>query len=100
MTKRYVLLLADRDLGAEELTGLSESLELRFGKSKVIVLKGNPRAVVVRTTNRVAPMLRGQDGALVVGGTKLTPELTSGSIGKLKRRASATQGSKHGQVHE
>ena len=94
--KRYVLLLADRDLDEPEFEALGRTLEGRMGKVKLISVKGNPRAVIVRTTNSSDHLLRDAAEPLFVGGTELRPTLTSGVVGKLKRRAS--RGSHDGQV--
>jgi hypothetical protein len=91
-----VLLVADADLSAEETKGLAELLQRRHGHVKLIFVDGNARAVIVKTTNAVAPLLRAPEGRLTAGGKALKPVLTSGAVGKLKRRASET--ARHGQV--
>jgi hypothetical protein len=96
--KRYVLFTSEADLSEEDRERLSEILDRRYGATKIIAVKGNPKAVIVKTTNLVAPMLRELDPKLTVGGKHLTPVLTSGAIGKLKRRASPEAA--NGQVHE
>lgn len=96
--KRYVLLIADSELSKKEVAELGAVLEGRLGKVKVFEVKGNPRAVVVRTTNASAPLLRGEGRPLVAGGKRLEPVLTSGAIGKLKKRAE--EAAANGQVHE
>ena len=96
--KRYVLFMADSDLTEADRARLGEILEKRYGGMKVIPVNGNPRAVVVKTTNLGAPMLRDLDPRLTVGGKELVPTLTSGAIGKLKRRAAPAAA--NGQVHE
>jgi hypothetical protein len=53
----------------------------------VIVVKGNPRAIIVKTTNEVAPLLREASGGIRVDGRRLETALTSGAVGKLKKRA-------------
>jgi hypothetical protein len=91
-----VLLLANADLSEAERRELSGMLESRHGKVKVISVEDNPRAVIVKTTNEVAPQLRSSEEPLMVRGKALTAVLTSGAIGKLKRQASGAQA--HGQV--
>ena len=91
MAKRYVLLVAGEDLSESDMKELSSLLEARHGKVKVIPLESNPRAVIVKTTNAVAPLLRAQSGELRLGEKRLSTVLTSGSIGKLKSRASESK---------
>lgn len=79
---------------------LSKALEGRYGKTKVIAVKGAPKAVVVKTTETVAPLLREWGDGLRAGDKRLTPVLTSGGIGKLKRRATSTAETGIGQIHE
>ncbi len=87
MSKRYVLLLADVDISEGQLKELQLMLEARHGKVKVIAVKGNPRAAIVKTTNAVAPLLRDQGHPIFLGGEKVESVLTSGAVGNLKRRA-------------
>jgi len=89
MSKRYVLFLADSELSEEDLRRFSELIKGRQGASKVIAVKENGRAVIVKTTNEVAPILRGTGAGMKVGKVVLVSVLTSGAIGNLKRRASA-----------
>jgi hypothetical protein len=100
VAKRYVLLVADQALTKSDVRDLSEVLERRHGKVKVIVLRDDPSGIVVRTTNDRVPFLRDPDSLISVGGKRLTPTLTSGSIGKLKRRRSGTGATGSGEVHE
>jgi len=85
-SKRYVLLEADGDVSADDWKDLAEHLEAKFGKLKPIAVEGNRRALVVKTDNRVAPLIRVEAG-MRVGGRRVRSVLTSGSIGRLKRRA-------------
>jgi len=88
MSKRYVLFLASSNLSEDDLRRFSELMKGRHPASKVIAVKENPRAVIVKTTNEVAPLLRDADPGLKVGKIDLVSVLTSGAIGNLKRRAS------------
>ncbi|HEV2226390.1 MAG TPA: hypothetical protein VGR56_06250 [Nitrososphaerales archaeon] len=88
MAKRYVLLVADGDLSSEEMKEIGEILEERYGRVKMIPLKENPKAVVVKTDNEIATMLKEPGWALAIGGKGVRPALTSGAIVNLKRRAS------------
>jgi hypothetical protein len=98
MAKRYVLLVAEGELTSEEMKEIGGILEGRYGKVKMIPLKENPRAVVVKTDVVIATKLKEPEWALVIGGKKVRPVLTSGAIGNLKRRASVARA--NGQVPE
>ncbi|MGD0395581.1 MAG: hypothetical protein ABSB26_01555 [Nitrososphaerales archaeon] len=98
MSKRYVLLVADGELSDDDRRSLSVMLERRHGKVTVILVEGDPRAVIVKTTNAVAPLLREMSGELYLGGKRLATVLTSGSIGKLKSRASEGGTTKDGEI--
>jgi hypothetical protein len=89
MSKRYVLFLASSNLSEEDLRRFSEFISERQPASKVIAIKENPRAVIVKTTNEAVPLLRDTGPGLKVGKASLVSVLTSGAIGKLKRRAAA-----------
>jgi hypothetical protein len=80
------------------LREFSSVLEKKGWKAKVLPVKGNPRALIVRTTNEFAPLMRGEGEGLRVGGQVLKSVLTSGAVGNLKRRASDATG--NGEVHE
>jgi hypothetical protein len=98
MSKRYVLLVADGELSEGDRRDLSLMLEGRLGKVTVITVKKNPRAVIVKTTNSVAPLLRQMSGELHLTGKRLMTVLTSGSIGKLKNRATDGETTRDGEV--
>jgi hypothetical protein len=98
VSKRYVLLVADSELSEHEMKMLRSVIERRHPGDKLIEVQGNPRAVIVKTTNEVAPSFRTTEGAATIGGKKLTAVLTSGAVGNLKRRAAGA--ATNGQVHE
>jgi hypothetical protein len=98
MPKRYVLLVADGELSDGDKRDLSKLLETKHGKVAVIPVEKNPRAVIVKTTDSVAPLLREMSGELQLSGKRLVTVLTSGSIGKLKSRASGSETMKVGKV--
>ena len=98
MSKRYVLLVADGAISDPERKALRSLVEGRHPGDRLIEVPGNPRAVIVKTTNDVAPSFRTAEGAPSVGGKKLTAVLTSGAVGNLKRRAAGV--ATDGQVHE
>lgn len=98
MPKRYVLLMAEAPLSEDDARGLESILGNRFGEVKVIAVDNNPRALIVKTTEPISRALRDEDGVMGPGGTKLRPTLTSGAIGKLKKRAA--EASANGKIHE
>jgi hypothetical protein len=71
-------------------------LEKRHGKVRLIEIEGDPKLIIVKTTNEVAPLLRGKKGELLIGGKRISSVLTSGAVGKLKRRRGGAQ--VHGKV--
>jgi len=89
MSKRYVLFLANSILSEEDLRRFSELIGGRLGATKVIAIKENPRAVIVKTTNEAVPLLRDTGAGMRMSRIVLVSVLTSGAIGNLKRRASA-----------
>ena len=80
------------------MESLGKILENRHGKVKVIAVRGNPRAVIVRTTTEAAPDLRGQSGLISLAGKQVAAVQTSGVIGKLKKRATGGETSRLGEV--
>jgi hypothetical protein len=91
MSKRYVLFQADSDLSEEDVRAFTDVMDRRHKPVKVISVKGNPRALIVKTTNAVAPKLRGDSESIAIGGKKLVTVLTSGAIVNLKKRASGAK---------
>jgi len=77
---------------------LRSAVERRHPGDRLIEVQGNPRAVIVKTTNEFAPSFRTDEGAPTIGGKRLTAVLTSGAVGNLKRRAAGA--GTNGQVHE
>jgi hypothetical protein len=98
VSKRYVLLMAEEALTEEDAKNLLEILGQRHGKVKVIPVAANPRALIVKTTKTVAPLLRESSGKIILGGKAFASVLTSGSIGKLKRRASGSETTGNGKI--
>ena len=88
--KRYVLLETQEALTAFEIKEFTRDLEVRFGKLKVIPVEGSAKALVVKADDHVASLLRREVAEVRPAGKAVAPVLTSGSIGKLKRRASGT----------
>ena len=88
MTKRYVLFMASSDLTEREIALFAQVVESRYDPAKVIPVKGNRKAVILKTSGRVVSSLREEGGTIEVGEKALLCVLTSGAIGNLKRRAS------------
>jgi hypothetical protein len=100
VARRYVLYLADEELGDPGVQELSRILEGRHGKLKFIPVRGNGRALIVRTTPQVAAELRERSGTIQVGEIEVSTVLSSGVIGKLKRRAGESGTIADGKVPE
>jgi len=88
MPKRYVLFFAKRDLSEGDVRQFSEVVGRWHRDAKVIRVRANPRALIVKTTNEVAPRLRDLGPTVRMGENELYSVLTSGAIGNLKKRAS------------
>ena len=97
-SKRYVLLEAEEDVTPQERRDFVHILERRFGKLKAIPVEGNDRVLLVRTDNVTAPRLRGESPRMKIGDKRVVSILTSGSIGKLKRRAKESAARGLGEV--
>ena len=97
MPRRYVLFMADAPLSAADVKSLKGALEDRYAGLKVILVEGSPRAVIVRTDEPTSRALR-DDVFSAPGAARITPVLTSGVIGKLKRRVE--EAAANGKVHE
>ena len=96
MPKRYVLFLARSDLSEGDVRRFSELVRRWHQEAKVIEVRGNPRALIVKTSNEAAPRLRDVRPGFRVAGTELVAVLTSGAIGNLKKRA--TEPAANGKV--
>jgi len=79
--------MADSALTEDDLRLFAELMRRKVPAAKVIAVKGSPKAVIVKTTNDQAPLLRGTRLTLRGRGAELTTVLTSGAIGNLKKRA-------------
>ena len=94
MPKRYLLFYTTSDQSDDDLRRLAEIIRRWDQTAKVIQVKRNPRAVIIKTTNQTATVLRDIKPGVRLNGVDYVPVLTSGSIGNLKKRASeaATNG--------
>ena len=100
MAKRYVLLIADGELSEDDVKKLARILGQAHPDSKLILVRDNRLAVIVKTTNQEAPLLRERSANITLGERRLVPVLTSGAIGKLKRRAAESGTTENGKVPE
>ncbi len=90
MAKRYVLFMSSEDLSQEDVDSFAEAAGRCAGPVKVIQVKGNRRALIVKTTNVGASLLRERGPGPKAGAKGLVSVLTSGAIGNLKKRATGT----------
>lgn len=88
--KRYVLIEADGKLGPHELETLIKMLEQRHGKLNLILVESPKTAVIVKTHRAVAADIRESLANAKFGDRRVRTVLTSGNIGKLKRRVRAS----------
>jgi len=94
-----VLLELSGPLEEQERALLSKALGL-LGSDKVIPVPGKGRLLIVKTRGEAVPGLREAAGRVNVRGKTVATALTSGSIGKLKRRASRLRDSDDVKVSE
>lgn len=78
---------AEKEFSEADLKRVERILHRRHGELKVIRVQGAQNALIVKTTSDEAPEIRRRSGRLGIGGARLTTVLTSGAIGKLKKRA-------------
>jgi hypothetical protein len=84
--KRYVLIEADAELETGDVEKIASYFGQRRVKLTLIRPKENPASLIAKTNVEGAVEIRGCSADLLVGGKRLRTSLTSGSIGKLKRR--------------
>jgi hypothetical protein len=84
--KRYVLIQAEGKLSSEELSSLTRMLEQRHGSLGLILVDSPRTSLIVKTERAVADDIRESLAAATFGGVRVKTVLTSGNIGKLKRR--------------
>jgi len=98
MARRYVLYLADADLDEHETEELGRILEQRHGRLKVIAVQENSRAIIIRTTVEAVHDMREKSGEISLRGKQVEAVLTSGVIGKLKKRATRSVMMRNGEI--
>jgi len=96
--KRYVLIQADGKLRQEELGTLTRMLEQRHGNLGFTLVEGPRTSIIVKTDRVVAEGIRESLSEATFGGTRVRTVLTSGSIGKLKRRVDGSSGREDDKV--
>ena len=84
--KRYVLIQADGKLTAEELSTLTRMLEQRHGSLGMTLVEAPVTSLIVKTDRAAAEDIRESLSEAAFGGKRVRTVLTSGNIGKLKRR--------------
>lgn len=97
--KRYVLVSSGAVTPDEQKTFL-RYVEQRYGKVKAIQVDGKPGLMVLKTDVGGAQGMRESLAEVKVAGVHSATVLTSGCIGKLKRRAAESKGSDNDEVHE
>ena len=96
--KRYLLLSAAGELSSEDEKRLTRLLEERFERFSLIRVRGHQDHLIVKTDGKSAEQMRELFHDVEVGGNRVRSALTSGCIGKLKRRAEESQASVNAEV--
>jgi hypothetical protein len=96
--KRYVLIQAEGKLSPEELGTLSRMLEQRHGSLGFTLVDGQRTSLIVKTDRAVAEDIRESLSSAAFGGTRVRTVLTSGNIGKLKRRVEGSSAREDAKV--
>ena len=96
--KRYVLLAWEGVASIDERKRLARLLEQRHGRVTIIAVDGCDGSLVVKTDAREAASMRESFVHVVIGGRRIESVLTSGCIGKLKKRARASAATNVGKV--
>jgi len=81
------LYTSEKEFSEADLKRVERILHRRHGELKLIRVRGAENALIVKTTSDEAPEIRRRSGRLGIGGAHLATVLTSGAIGKLKKRA-------------
>jgi hypothetical protein len=98
--KRYLLIQADGRLTPQELETLTRMLEQRHGRLGLTALEAPGTSLIVKTDRQGAEDIRASLAGAKFGDKSVATVLTSGNIGKLKRRVQGSFARDHGQVHE
>jgi hypothetical protein len=84
--KRYILIQAEGRLSPEGLSTLTRMLEQRHGSLGMTLVDSPRTSLIVKTDGAVAEAIRESLADATFDGTRVRTVLTSGNIGKLKRR--------------
>jgi hypothetical protein len=99
--KRYVLLMWEGGpFTDDERKRLTRLLEQRYGNVRVIPVDGSDCSLVVKTDVLGAASMRESISEFRIGEKKIASVLTSGCIGKLKKRALESAASGVGEVSQ
>jgi hypothetical protein len=96
--KRYLLLSAEGGLSSEDEKRLTRLLEERYERFSLIRVRGHQDHMIVKTDGRSAEQMRELFDDVEIEGKRVRSVLTSGCIGKLKRRAGESQASVNAEV--
>jgi len=96
--KRYVLIQAEGSLSQEGLSTLTRMLEQRHGSMGLTLLDSQLTSLIVKTDRATAEAIRESLADATFGGTRVRTVLTSGNIGKLKRRVQGSSPRDDGEV--
>ena len=84
--KRYILIQAEGRLSPEGLSTLTRMLEQRHGSLGMTLVDSPQTSLIVKTDRAAAEAIRESLADATFDGTRVRTVLTSGNIGKLKRR--------------
>jgi hypothetical protein len=98
--KRYVLLATNRNLLPEDCKNLGRLLEQRHGRITVIPVEAIANRLIIKTNAVEASAMRHTVASMEVHGVNVVSLLTSGCIGKLKRRAAESTASDLAEVSQ
>jgi hypothetical protein len=96
--KRYVLIQAEGRLPNNELSKLTRMLEQRHGSLGFTLIDSPRTSLIVKTDRAVADDIRRSFENATFGGTRVKTIMTSGNIGKLKRRAQESSATENVKV--
>jgi len=83
---------ADGKLSAEDLSTLTRMLEQRHGGLGFTLVDGSRTSLIVKTDRAVSEGIRESLASAEFGGVRVRTVLTSGNIGKLKKRVKGELG--------
>lgn len=96
--KRYLLIQAEGRLSPEGLSTLTRMLEQRHGSLGFTLVDSPSTSLIVKTDRVIAEDIRQSLSDASFDGTRVKTILTSGNIGKLKRRVKGSSAREDGKV--